>query len=573
MSVGGGATFDTSMRFLKEDPWNRLAKINQQAPNVLKQMLLRGSNAVGYKNYPDNVVKFFIKQAAKAGVDVFRVFDSLNLIDNMIVSIEEIRAQNKICEGTICYTNDVTNPQEKKYTLKYYTNLAKELEKAGSHIIAIKDMAGLCKPEAIKLLVKELRNETSLPIHFHTHDTSGTSSATVLAAIEAQIDIVDLAMDSMSGLTSQPALGSVVAIMKQNHNDPKLDEGHIREASLYWEQVRKNYKAFETDFKGGSSDVYLHQMPGGQFTNLKEQARSLGITTDKWGLVVNMYAEVNKMFGDIIKVTPSSKVVGDMALYMITNDLTPKDILDPNKEISFPSSVVEFFKGEIGIPLGGFPEELQKKILGNEKPLTKRAGSILSSINLDEEKAKLEKKYEEKISDQHLASYLMYPKVFEDFMNHRQNFSDTSILPTELFFYGPIPDKEYSLQIDKGKNLIVRYLAKGDPSANGSNSVFFELNGQPRTIDIINNEFSKNVFINSKAEEGNKNHVGSPLPGQVSKIFVSEGEKILKGDRVLVIEAMKMETTISAEKSGTIKKIYLKSGDNVETKDLLIEID
>ncbi len=569
----GGATFDTSMRFLKEDPWDRLEKINQQAPNILKQMLLRGSNGVGYKNYPDNVVKFFIKEAAKAGVDVFRVFDSLNLIDNMRISIEEIRAQNKICEGTICYTNDVTNPQEKKYTLKYYINLAKELEKAGSHIIAIKDMAGLCKPEAIKFLIKELRNEISLPIHFHTHDTSGTSSATVLAAIEAQIDIVDLAMDSMSGLTSQPALGSLVSIMKQNHNDPKLDEGHIREVSLYWEQVRKNYKAFETDFKGGSSDVYVHQMPGGQFTNLKEQARSLGITTDKWGLVANMYAEVNKMFGDIIKVTPSSKVVGDMALYMITNDLTPEDILDPNKEISFPLSVVEFFKGEIGIPLGGFPQELQKKILGNEKPLTKRAGSILPSINLDEEKAKLEKKYEEKISDQHLASYLMYPKVFEDFMNHRQNFSDTSILPTELFFYGPIPDKEYSLQIDKGKNLIVRYLAKGDPSANGSNSVFFELNGQPRTIDIINNEFSKNVFINSKAEEGNKNHVGSPLPGQVSKIFVSEGEKILKGDRVLVIEAMKMETTISAEKSGTIKKIHLKSGDNVETKDLLIEID
>ncbi len=491
----------------------------------------------------------------------------------MRVSIEEIRAQNKICEGTICYTNDVTNQQEKKYTLKYYIDLAKELEKAGSNIIAIKDMAGLCKPEAIKLLIKELRNEISLPIHYHTHDTSGTSSATVLAAIDAQIDIVDLAMDSMSGLTSQPALGSVVSIMKQNQNDPKLDEGHVREASLYWEQVRNNYKAFETDFKGGSSDVYLHQMPGGQFTNLKEQARSLGITTDKWGLVANMYAEVNRMFGDIIKVTPSSKVVGDMALYMITNDLTPEDVLNPNKEISFPSSVVEFFKGEIGIPLGGFPKELQKKILGNKKPLTKRAGAILPSINLDEEKANLEKKYGEKISDQQLASYLMYPKVFEDFMNHLQNFSDTSILSTELFFYGPIPDKEYSLPIDKGKNLIVRYLAKGDPSANGSSSVFFELNGQPRTVEITNNEFSKNVFINPKAEEGNPSHVGSPLPGQVSKIFISEGEKILKGDRILVIEAMKMETTVSAEKSGTIKKIYLKSGDNVETKDLLIEID
>ena len=569
----GGATFDTSMRFLKEDPWDRLAKINQKAPNILKQMLLRGSNAVGYKNYPDNVVKFFVKEAAQAGIDVFRVFDSLNLIENMKVSIEEVRSQNKICEGTICYTNDVTNSKENKYTLKYYINLAKELEKYGSHIIAIKDMAGLCKPSAIKLLIKELRNEISLPIHYHTHDTSGTSSATVITAIEEGIDIVDLAMDSMSGLTSQPALGSVVTIMKQNHADPKLDETNIRKASLYWEQVRNNYKAFETNFKGGSSDVYLHQMPGGQFTNLKEQARSLGITTDKWGLVANMYAEVNKMFGDIIKVTPSSKIVGDMALYMITNDLTPADILDPNNEISFPSSVVEFFRGEIGIPLGGFPDKLQKKILGNEKPLTKRPGSVLTSVNLDEEKVKLEKKYEEKISDQQLASYLMYPKVFEDIMNHRQTFSDTSILSTELFFYGPLLNKEYSLPIDKGKNLIVRYLAKGEPNANGSSSVFFELNGQPRTIEIFNKKFSKNTATKIKAEEGNLNHIGSPLPGQVAKIFVHEGEKVIKGDRVSVIEAMKMETTITAEKSGTIKKIHINSGDNVESKDLLFEIE
>ena len=568
----GGATFDTSMRFLKEDPWERLSKINQQAPNILKQMLLRGSNAVGYKNYPDNVVKFFIQEAAQAGIDVFRVFDSLNLIENMRISIDEIRSQNKICEGTICYTNDVTDPDEKKYTLKYYVNLAKELEKAGSHIIAIKDMAGLCKPSAIKLLIKELRNEISLPIHYHTHDTSGTSSATVLAAIDQGIDIVDLAMDSMSGLTSQPALGSVVSIMKKQ-NKTQLDEVKIREVSLYWEQVRSNYSAFESDFKGGSSDVYHHQMPGGQFTNLKEQAKSLGITTDKWGLVANMYAEVNKMFGDIIKVTPSSKVVGDMALYMITNDLSPENVLDPKKEISFPTSVIEFFKGEIGIPMGGFPKDLQDKILGGLKPLTTRAGSTLPSVDLDEEKKKLEKKYEESISNQQLASHLMYPKVFEEFMEHYKNFSDTSILPTQLFFYGPLPDKEYSLPIDIGKNLIVRYLAKGEPNANGSSSVFFELNGQPRTIEVINKEFSKNITSKVRAEEGNSNHIGSPLPGQVAKIFVSEGAKVIKGDKVLVIEAMKMETIITAEKSGTIKKLYISSGENVETKDLLIEIN
>ncbi len=569
----GGATFDTSMRFLKEDPWDRLAKINEQAPNILKQMLLRGSNAVGYKNYPDNVVKFFVKEAAQSGIDVFRIFDSLNLVENMKVSIDEVRAQNKLCEGTICYTNDVTNPNESKYTLKYYVDLAKELEKSGSHIIAIKDMAGLCKPAAIKLLIKELRNEISLPIHYHTHDTSGTSSATVLAAIEEKIDIVDLALDSMSGLTSQPALGSIVSIMTKNHNDLKLDESNIRDASLYWEQVRNNYRVFETDFKGGSSDVYLHQMPGGQFTNLKEQARSLGITRDKWGNVAKMYAEVNKMFGDIIKVTPSSKVVGDMALYMITNDLTPEDVLNPDKDISFPSSVVEFFKGEIGIPIGGFPEKLQKKVLGNEKQLTKRAGSVLPNVNLENEKLKLEQKYDEKINNQQLASYLMYPKVFENFMDHRQSFSDTSILSTELFFYGPRPDKEYSLPIDKGKNLIVRYLAKSHPNINGSTSVFFELNGQPRTIEIFNKEFSKNIAVKLKAEEGNLNHIGSPLPGQIAKIFVLEGEKVIKGDRVLVIEAMKMETTISAEKSGSIKKLHISSGDNVETKDLLVEIE
>ncbi|PPR50564.1 MAG: 2-oxoglutarate carboxylase small subunit [Alphaproteobacteria bacterium MarineAlpha5_Bin5] len=569
----GGATFDTSMRFLKEDPWERLAKLNERSPNLLKQMLLRGSNAVGYKNYPDNVVKFFIKEAAESGIDVFRVFDSLNLIDNMKVSIDEIRSQNKICEGTICYTNDVTDPKEKKYTLNYYINLVKELERAGANIIAIKDMAGLCKPKAARTLIKEIKNNTNLPIHFHTHDTSGTSSATVLAAIEEKVDIVDLAMDSMSGLTSQPALGSIVSIMKQNHENPKLNENHIRSASLYWEQVRQNYKSFETDFKGGSSDVYLHQMPGGQFTNLKEQARSIGISTDKWGLIANKYAEVNLLFGDIIKVTPSSKVVGDMVLYMVTNDLTAEDVTNPTKEISFPTSVIEFFKGEMGIPIGGFPEKLQKKILGKQKPLKERAGSILTPINLEGEKQKLEKKYDEKIDNKQLASHLMYSKVFDDFIMHRKQFGDTSILSTDLFFYGPQQDKEYSIPIDKGKNLIIRYLAKSNPNANGVCSVFFELNGQPRTIDIQDSAFSKIIAKKIKSEDDNINQVGSPLPGQIAKIYIKQGDKVIKGDNLLVIEAMKMETTITAEKSGTIKKIYVSSGENIESKDLLIEID
>ena len=568
----GGATFDTSMRFLKEDPWDRLARLNNRAPNILKQMLFRGSNAVGYKNYPDNVVKHFIQQSAEAGIHVFRVFDSLNLIDNMRVAIEEVRNQNKICEGTICYTNDVTDNNEKKYTLNYYLDLVKDLEKTGANIIAIKDMAGLAKPNAIKLLVKEIKNISDLPIHFHTHDTSGTSSASVLAAIEEKVDIVDLAIDSMSGLTSQPALGSIVSIMKQNNQDPQLDEESIRTLSLYWEQVRQNYHAFETDFKGGSSDVYLHQMPGGQFTNLKEQARSLGITTDKWGMVANKYAEVNQLFGDIVKVTPSSKIVGDMALYMIANDLTKEDILDPKKEISFPASVIEFFKGEIGIPHGGFPKDLQKKVLGELKPLTKRPGEVLKPTNLLEEKEKVETEIEMELDEKHLASYLMYPKVFKDYIDHYKEFSDTSILSTDLFFYGPQQDKEYTIEIDKGKSLILRYLAKSEINNNGKCSVFFEINGQPRTIDIENREFSKNISQRDKAEDNNDNHIGSPLPGQVAKIFVQAGNKVIKGDKLLVIEAMKMETTINAEKSGTIKLVNVTSGDNVETKDLLVEI-
>ena len=569
----GGATFDTAMRFLKEDPWERLHRLNLKAPNILKQMLLRGANAVGYKNYPDNVVKFFVKEAAQAGIDVFRVFDSLNLVENMHVSIEEIKKQNKLCEGAICYTNDVTNPNEKKYTLKYYINLVKELENAGVNIIAIKDMAGLCKPEAIKVLIKEIKNNTDLPIHFHTHDTSGTSAASVLASIDAKVDIVDLAMDSMSGGTSQPAIGSIISIIKKNNKDSLIKEEDTSKASLYWEQVRKNYHSFESDFKGGSSEVYMHQMPGGQFTNLKQQAHSLGITNDNWWKVANTYAEVNKMFGDIIKVTPSSKVVGDMTLYMVANDLKADDVLDPNKEISFPDSVIEFFKGELGTPQGGFPKKLQEKVLGDLKPITKRPGSVLPSVDIEKERRDLETKYKEKIDNKKLASYLMYPRVFEDFMTHVEKYGDVSILPTELFFYGPQADVEYSLGIDKGKNLIVRYLAKSEANNNGVRSVFFEINGQPRTIEIKDNLLSKKISQKLKASDQNSKHIGSPLPGQISKIFVKEGKRIIKGDNLVVIEAMKMETTITAEKSGLIKSLFVEVGENVETKDLLIELD
>ena len=568
----GGATFDTSMRYQKEDPWERLAKINEKAPNLLKQMLLRGANAVGYKNYPDNVVRFFVKEAAKAGIDVFRIFDSLNLIENMEIAIEEVRNAGKICEGAICYTNDVNDPNEKKYTLKYYIDLVQSLDKLGANIIAIKDMAGLCKPEAISLLVREIKNSTDLPIHFHTHDTSGTSSASVISAINEGVDIVDLAMDSMSGLTSQPPLGSIVNIINSKQKTNNLNEDSIRSASLYWEEVRQNYIAFETDFKGGSSDVYLHQMPGGQFTNLKEQAKSLGINTSKWGVVVKKYADVNKMFGDIVKVTPSSKVVGDMSLYMIANDLSVADVMDPDKEVIFPQSVIEFFKGELGVPHGGFPKKLQKKILGNQKPIIGRPGLIMPPVDLEDEKINLEKDLEQAVDNQLLASYLMYPKVFKDFINFRKKFGDTSVLSTPLFFYGPKVDQEYSLRIDKGKTLIVRYLTRGAAKPDGMCSIFFELNGQPRTIEILDETFVKSSIAKIKINPNNHTHIGSPLPGQVAQLFVKDNDKVMRGDKILIIEAMKMETIINAEKSGTIQNLQVTSGDNVDSKDLLCEI-
>jgi pyruvate carboxylase len=433
-------------------------------------------------------------------------------------------------------------------------------------------MAGLCKPESARILIREIKNYTNLPIHFHTHDTSGTSSASVIAAIEEGVDIVDLAMDSMSGLTSQPALGSIVNIINTKQKDYKLNENHIRSASLYWEEVRQNYNAFESDFKGGSSDVYLHQMPGGQFTNLKEQARSLGISTSKWGTVVKMYADVNNMFGDIIKVTPSSKIVGDMALYMIANDLSVESIIDPQIDIVFPQSVVEFFKGELGVPYGGFPTELQKKVIGNQKPINGRPGSVMPSINLKKEKNILEKKFEQKINPKELASHLMYPKVFEDFVNFKEKFGDVSILSTPLFFYGPKVDQEYSLKIDEGKTLIIRYLTKGGAKPDGKRSVFFELNGQPRTIEIVDEKFIKSSLIKPKADLKNPNHVGSPLPGQIAQLFIDEGDRVIKGDKILIIEAMKMETLITADKTGTVKNLQISSGDNVDSKDLLFEI-
>jgi len=566
----GGATFDVSMRFLNEDPWERLKKIRAAAPNILLQMLLRSSNAVGYTNYPDNVVRYFIAQAAEHGVDVFRVFDSLNWVENMRVAMDAVIESNALCEGTICYTGDIFNPNRAKYNLKYYVDMAKQLEKAGAHIIGIKDMAGVCRPLAITALVKAIKDEVSLPVHFHTHDTSGASIASVLAAIEAGVDAVDGAMDSMSGLTSQPSLGGIIAATEGSSRDSGISLNQIRPVSTYWEGVRKYYSPFEADIRSGTSDVYLHEMPGGQYTNLREQARSLGID-QRWPEVSQAYADVNQLFGDIVKVTPSSKVVGDMALYMVTNDLTPDQVLDPAKEINFPESVISLFRGEMGYPADGFPKALSKKILKDKVAIDGRAGAHLPPTDLEGTKKQVEEKINRHISDTELASYLMYPKVFTTFADHYKHNGDVSLLPTPVFFYGLNTGEEIAIEIDPGKTLVIRLQGTTPVDEEGIVRVFFELNGQPRTVKVKKIGATVTKIGRIKAEIDNAKHVAAPLPGMIATIAIKEGQQVQKGQPLVSIEAMKMETMITANDAGTIKKIHISSGHQVDAKDLLIE--
>ena len=479
----GGATFDVSMRFLTEDPWERLTLIRQAAPNILLQMLLRGANGVGYTNYSDNVVQHFVAQAAQGGIDLFRVFDCLNWVENMRVAMDAVRAEGKLCEAAMCYTGDFRDPARSKYDLQYYLKLAKELKAAGAHIIAVKDMAGLLKPAAARVLFKALREETDLPIHFHTHDTSGIAGATVLAAVEAGVDAVDAAMDALSGNTSQACLGSIVEALHGTERDPGLDPVWIRRISFYWEAVRNQYAAFESDLKGPASEVYLHEMPGGQFTNLKEQARSLNLET-RWHEVAQAYHDVNLMFGDIVKVTPSSKVVGDMALMMVSQDLTVADVENPKKDIAFPDSVVSMLRGDLGQPPGGWPEDLQKKALKGDKPYTERPGALLPPADLSKMRGEAEEKAGRALSEPEFASYLMYPKVFTDFAAAQESYGPVSVLPTPTYFYGMKVEDEVLLEIEKGKTLVVRCLGIGDADEKARVTVFFELNGQPRRVKV-----------------------------------------------------------------------------------------
>ncbi len=568
----GGATFDASLRFLKEDPWDRLQKLRAAMPNLLLQMLLRASNAVGYTNYADNVVQHFVRQAAREGIDVFRIFDSLNWVENMRVAIDAVLETGALCEGAICYTADLFDPERPKYDLAYYVGLAKKLERAGCHILGIKDMAGVCRPRAAAALVRALREETALPIHFHTHDTSGAAAASVLAAVQAGADAFDGALDSMSGLTSQPNLNTILAMLEGDERDPGISRQALREVSDYFEGVRRYYSPFESDIRSGTADVYRHEMPGGQYTNLREQARAIGLE-HRWPEVSRAYADVNQLFGDIVKVTPTSKVVGDMAIMMVANDLTPADVADPQREVAFPESVVALFRGELGFPPEGFPPALSRKVLKAEPPQPYRPGDRLPPVDLARAHEEAEKAAGRQVGERDVASFLMYPKVFKEYWEHRRLHGDVSKLPTPAFFYGMREREEVAIDIDPGKTLIVRLQGVSPADEEGIVRVFFELNGQPRTVRVRKAGVAAQTPQRPKAEAANPAHVAAPMPGMVVTVAVRAGQAVKAGDPLISIEAMKMESQIRADRDATVKSVLVKPGDTIAAHDLLLEFN
>ncbi|SDJ93630.1 pyruvate carboxylase [Aliiruegeria lutimaris] len=568
----GGATFDVAYRFLQECPWQRLRDLRAAMPNLMTQMLLRGANGVGYTNYPDNVVQAFVKQAAETGIDVFRVFDSLNWVENMRVAMDAVVENNKVCEGTVCYTGDILNPDRAKYDLNYYVATAKDLKAAGAHILGLKDMAGLLKPAAARVLIKALKEEVGLPIHFHTHDTAGIACATILAASEAGVDAVDCAMDAFSGNTSQATLGTVVEALAHTDRDTGLDIEEIRRISNYFEAVRGHYVAFESGMQAPASEVYLHEMPGGQFTNLKAQARSMGLD-ERWHEVAHMYAEVNQMFGDIVKVTPSSKVVGDMALMMVSQGLTRADVENPERDVSFPDSVIDMMRGALGQPPGGWPAALQKKILKGEAPSTERPGKNLAPIDLEKVRAEMKASFDYDPDDEDLNGYLMYPKVFSQYRARNEEYGPVRVLPTHSFFYGMVPSEQITPAIEKAKTLEIRMQAVSETNEEGLVKVFFELNGEPRVIRVPDRKSQGAVAVRPKAEVGNASHVGAPMPGSIASVGVQPGQKVSTGDLMVTIEAMKMETGIHAERDAVIKAVHVRPGEQVDAKDLLVEFE
>nr|WP_289039034.1 pyruvate carboxylase [uncultured Allobacillus sp.] len=572
VEMWGGATFDVSYRFLREDPWERLIKLREKMPNVLFQMLLRASNAVGYTNYPDNVIDEFVEKSAQAGIDVFRIFDSLNWVEGMKPAIEAVRKQNKIAEVSMCYTGDILDPKRDKYDLDYYINLAKELESLGAHILGIKDMAGLLKPEAAYQLISALKREIDIPIHLHTHDTSGNGVMMYARAIEAGVDAVDVAVSSMAGHTSQPSANSLYHALEGNERQPKVDIQSYEELNKYWEDVRDYYGNFESGLKAPHTEIYLHEMPGGQYSNLQQQAKAVGLG-DRWDEVKYMYRTVNDMFGDLIKVTPSSKIVGDMALFMVQNDLTVDDVYEKGDNLDFPDSVVEFFRGMIGKPYQGFPKELQRIILKGKEEIPGRPGEQLKPVNFEALQEQLFEKLNRQVTTHEVISYALYPKVFLDYEQFVDQYGNISVLDTPSFIYGLRLGEEVSVEIEQGKTLIIKLVSVGEPQKDGTRVVYFELNGQPREV-VVRDEHIKDVQDQKmKADSSDPKQIGASMPGTVVEVLVKEGETVSKNDYLMITESMKMETTIQAPFDGKIKRVQVKNGEALESGDLLIEFE
>ncbi|PTX94660.1 pyruvate carboxylase [Opitutus sp. ER46] len=589
LEMWGGATFDTAMRFLNEDPWERLRQLRARVPNICFQMLFRGANAVGYTNYPDHVVAGFVRHAAASGMDIFRVFDSLNYLPNLRVAMEAINETHAVCEAAVCYTGDILDDRRDKYSLKYYVRLARELERMGAHFLAIKDMAGLCRPYAAYKLVKALKEEVGLPIHFHTHDTSGIAAASVLRASDAGVDVVDLAIASMSGSTSQPNLNSIVAALQHTPRDTGLDLGTLNQASDYWEAVREFYRPFDTAPKSGSAEVYLHEMPGGQYTNLKEQANAMGVA-HRWPEIARTYAEVNQLFGDIVKVTPSSKVVGDMALFLFTRGIKPADVvnLEPGA-MPFPESVIDMMMGGLGWPAGGWPEPVWRVILGDARlkeaqarysaatrakadRAAKRSRAASPAVELERLRTELSEKLKRPATDDDLYSHLMYPQVFADFLKHRQAFDNVSVLPTPVFFYGLKEGQEIAVSIEEGKVLMIRLVSIGAPDQDGRRTLSYELNGMGRETFVVDRSVAPKTKARAKADLSDSTQVAAPIPGLIAQLQISVGSKVTKGDKLLMMEAMKMQNTVYAPCSGVVSELFVALGDTVESKDLLARI-
>ncbi len=574
LEMWGGATFDTAMRFLSECPWERLRRLREKVPNICFQMLFRGSNAVGYSNYPDNVVAGFVKHSADSGMDIFRIFDSLNYLPNMQVAMEAVREHGKpLCEAAICYTGDITNEKRDKYSLKYYIDKAKELERMGAHILAIKDMAGLCKPHAAWTLVSALKQEIGIPIHFHTHDTSGLNAASVIAASKAGVDIVDLAIASMSGSTSQPNLNSVCAALASTQRDPGLDFDSLNEFSDYWEEVLGFYKPFDSAPRAGTAEVYEHEMPGGQYTNLREQANSMGLG-HRWREIAKTYAEVNQLFGDIVKVTPSSKVVGDMCMFLVTRGIKAADVVNIKPgSIDFPESVIDMLAGGLGQPDGGWPIAVQRVVLGNRKPTTLRPGALAEPIDLVATRSELSNILARPASEDDLYSHLMYPQVFADFCAFRARYDDLSSLPTPAFFYGLQNGEEIEVEIDTGKTLTIKLISVGEADSAGRRTLFYELNGMPRESMVADHSL-KAISIASRAKgaPADPAQACAPMPGMVTEVAITIGQAVKAGDKLITLEAMKMLTTVSASADGIIAEILVKKGDQVDSDDLLARL-